>query len=215
MKVFIDNSVQGYNPATEELYYRIFFEDGSSSDQTKVEAADLTSEAGGQKSFLIEWDGTRQIDAVQLTMGLGVIKIPVIEFIQETESLASDIQLAFSATLTDGDGDTATSTFDANLFANDLADPPFDFRLVGTGGERDAFNIDLSIAENLYQVTGFDAGSPPRDKLVLIGDQNATFQIDNSGDDSIVTVDESGTQTTTITVVGVNLLDTDIVVGSV
>ncbi|MCY1376834.1 hypothetical protein D9M69_643550 [compost metagenome] len=50
---------------------------------------------------------------------------------------------------------------------------------------------------------------------MLIGDQGATFQIDNSGDDSIVTVDESGTQTTTITVVGVDLLNTDIVFGSV
>ncbi|WP_375741385.1 DUF5801 repeats-in-toxin domain-containing protein [Pseudomonas boanensis] len=215
MKIFIDNSVQGYNPTTEELYYTIYYSDGTTSGSpTKVLAADLTSEAGGQKSFLVEREGTKLIDAVQLTMGLGTVKIPVIQFIQETESLASDIQLAFSATVTDGDGDSATSTFDATLFANDPADPLFDFRLAGTVGERDAFNVDLSVEENLYQVTGFDTSQSLRDTLVLIGDQNATFQIDNSGDDSIVTVDESGVQTTTITVVGVDLLNTDIVLGA-
>jgi hypothetical protein len=217
MKVFIDNSVQGYDPATEELYYRIFDENGDASAQTKVEAADLTSEAGGQKSFVIEWDGTNRIDAVQLTMGLGTIKIPVIQFIQETESLASDIQLAFSAKLTDGDGDMATSSFVADLFANDPADLLFDFRLLGTLGERDAFNVDLSLEENLYRVTGFDANASPglRDTLVLIGDPTAAVQsIDNGGSDSIVTVAETGGQTTTITVVGVDLLNSDIVFGA-
>jgi hypothetical protein len=215
MKVFIDNSVQGYNPATEELYYTIFYADGTTSGSpTKVLAADLTSEAGGQTSFVIEKADATLIDAVQLTMGLGTIKIPVIEFIQETESLASDIQLTFNATVTDGDGDSATSTFDANLFANDLTGS-FDYTLVGTGGEQDAFNVDLSFTENLYQVTGFDAGADLRDTLVLNGDQNAVVQIDNSGSDSIVSVTETGGQVTTITLVGVDLLSSDIVYGSV
>ncbi|MBF4211473.1 hypothetical protein EI533_27745, partial [Pseudomonas donghuensis] len=117
--------------------------------------------------------GTALIDAVQLTMARGEIKIPVIQFIQETESLASDVKLAFNATLTDKDGDTATSAFDANLFANDAANATFDFTLIGTGGEQDAFNIDLSVAENLYQVTGFDVSLSLRDTLVLNGDQSA------------------------------------------
>ena len=215
MKVFIDNSVQGYNPATEELYYTIFYADGTTSGSpTKVLAADLTSEAGGQKSFVIEKEDATLIDAVQLTMGLGTIKIPVIQFIQETESLASDIQLTFNATVTDRDGDSATSTFDANLFANDLTGS-FDYTLVGTGGEQDAFNVDLSFTENLYQVTGFDAGADLRDTLVLNGDQNAVVQIDNSGSDSIVSVTETGGQVTTITLVGVDLVTSDIVIGSV
>ncbi|WP_244620694.1 beta strand repeat-containing protein [Metapseudomonas lalkuanensis] len=215
MKVFIDNTLQGYNPATEELYYRVFFEDGTSSAQTKVLAADLASEAGNQKSFLVQWDGAKMIDAVQLTMGLGVIKVPVIQFIKQVENMANDIQLAFNATLTDKDGDTATSTFDANLFANDPNDQLFDYRLDGTSGEQDAFNIDLSAAENLYQVNGFDVAPGLRDKLVLIGDAGAVVQsIDNTGANSIVTIDESGAQTTTITVVGVDLLNTDIFFGS-
>ncbi|MBP5088519.1 hypothetical protein HUS91_23795, partial [Pseudomonas chlororaphis] len=153
---------------------------------------------------------------VQLTMARGDIKIPTILFTHETESLASDVKLAFNATVTDKDGDTASSAFDANLFANDTTDVLFDFRLVGTTGERDAFNIDLSVAENKYQVSGFDAGAGQRDAVVLIGDPGATVQsIDNAGADSIVTVAETGGQITTITLVGVDLLNTDIVMGSV
>ncbi|ETD40715.1 hypothetical protein U724_05635 [Pseudomonas chlororaphis subsp. aurantiaca PB-St2] len=181
-----------------------------------MQAADLHAEAGGQKSFTVQWDGSHLIDAVQLTMGKGTIKVPVIQFIQETQSLASDIQLAFNATVTDKDGDTATSAFDANLFANDPADALFDFRLVGTTGERDAFNIDLAATENQYQVSGFDAGAGQRDAVVLIGDPGAVVQsIDNTGADSIVTVAETGGQLTTITLLGVDLLNTDIVLSSV
>ncbi|WPN60375.1 DUF5801 repeats-in-toxin domain-containing protein [Pseudomonas sp. P9_31] len=212
MKVFIDNSVGGYNTATEDLYYRAYYEDGTFSNLIEVNT--LTPEAGGQVSFLIQSDGTKLIDAVQLTMARGEIKIPVIEFTHETESLASDVKLAFNATLTDKDGDSATSTFDANLFANDLG-TTFDFTLVGTSGERDAFNVDLSFTQNKYQVTGFDANAGLRDTLVLNGDQNAVVQsIDNSGADSIVTVAEMGGQITTITLVGVDLLSSDIVHGS-
>ncbi|WP_371355943.1 hypothetical protein ACA087_04960 [Pseudomonas chlororaphis] len=217
MKVYIDNSVQGYNPATEELYYTIYYDNGTTSGAPiKVQAADLQAEAGGQTSFTVEWDGTHLIDAVQLTMGKGTIKVPTIEFIHEVQSLASDIQLAFNATVTDKDGDTATSAFDANLFANDAADALFDFRLVGTTGERDAFNIDLAATENQYQVSGFDAGAGQRDAVVLIGDAGAVVQsVDNTGADSVVTVTETGGQITTITLVGVDLLNTDIVMGSV
>ncbi|WP_237887065.1 DUF5801 repeats-in-toxin domain-containing protein [Pseudomonas sp. PGPR40] len=214
MRVFIDNSVGGYNTATEDLYYRAYYEDGTFSNLIEVNS--LTPEAGGQVSFLVESDGANLIDAVQLTMARGEIKIPTIQFIQESESLASDVQLTFNATLTDGDGDSATSTFDANLFANDSADALFDFSLVGTGGERDAFNIDLSVDENLYQVTGFDANANLRDALVLNGDQSAVVQsIDISGENSIVTVAETGGQVTTITLVGVDLLSSDIVIGGV
>ncbi|WP_097303989.1 T1SS-143 repeat domain-containing protein [Pseudomonas chlororaphis] len=214
MKVFIDNSVGGYNTATEDLYYRVFYEDGTFSNLIEVNT--LTPEAGGQVSFTVEQSATSLIDAVQLTMARGEIKIPTILFTHETESLASDVKLAFNATVTDKDGDTATSAFDANLFANDTTDVLFDFRLVGTTGERDAFNIDLSVAENKYQVSGFDAGAGQRDAVVLIGDPGATVQsIDNAGADSIVTVAETGGQITTITLVGVDLLNTDIVMGSV
>ncbi|WP_256576767.1 DUF5801 repeats-in-toxin domain-containing protein [Pseudomonas sp. B13(2017)] len=213
IKVFIDNSVAGYNTATEDLYYRIYYADGTTSNLTEVNT--LTPEAGGQVSFLIQKEGSSLIDAVQLTMGRGDIKIPVIEFIKETENLASDVKLQFSATLTDKDGDSASSTFDANLFANEPDNAPFDFTLVGTTGQRDAFNIDLSTDQLLYQVSGFDAGAGQRDTLVLNGDPNAVVQsIDNNGADSIVTIAESGGQTTTITLVGVDIVNNDIFNGS-
>ncbi|MHC5352513.1 DUF5801 repeats-in-toxin domain-containing protein, partial [Metapseudomonas furukawaii] len=215
VKVFIDNSVQGYTPATEDLYYRIFYADGSTSGDIEVLAGDLTAEAGGQTSFLIERQGDKLIDAVQLTMGLGVIKIPVIQFIQETENLASDIKLGFSAVVTDRDGDQATSLFDATLYADEAAGATFNYVLAGAPGEQDSFNVDLSFAQNSYQVTGFDAGVGQRDALVLLGDPGAVVQpIDNSGNDSIVTVTESGGQTTTITVVGVDLQVSDIFFGA-
>ncbi|CAI8877887.1 Flagellar hook-length control protein FliK [Pseudomonas sp. IT-196MI5] len=213
MKVFIDNSVAGYNTATEDLYYRIYYEDGTFSN--RVEVNTLTPEAGGQVSFLIEKEGSALIDAVQLTMGRGEIKIPVIQFLQQSESLASDVQLAFSATLTDKDGDSATSTFDANLFANDPNNALFDFTLAGTIAKQDAFNVDLAVNENRYQVTGFDTGSGVQDKLMLNGDPNAVVQsINNTGADSVVTVAESGGQATTITVVGAHVESTDIFFGS-
>jgi len=213
MKIFIDNSVAGYNTATEDLYFRIYYEDGTFSNLIEVNT--LTPEAGGQVSFDIEREGTAMIDAVQLTMGRGAIKIPVIQFIQETENLASDVQLSFNATLTDKDGDTATSAFDANLFADNPDEALFNYTLAGTGGERDAFNVDLSFTENTYQVTGFDVSQNLRDTLVLDGDQGAVVQsIDNAGADSIVTVAETGGQITTITLVGVDLLSSDVVLGA-
>ncbi|MCB2255808.1 hypothetical protein KTQ74_28210 [Pseudomonas chlororaphis] len=217
MKVYIDNSVQGYDPATEELYYTIYYENGTTSGApTKVQAADLHAEAGGQKSFLVQWDGSHLIDAVQLTMGKGTVKIPTIEFVHETESLASDIKLSFNATTTDKDGDTASSAFNANLFANDPSDALFDFRLIGTAGQRDAFNVDLSSTDNHYQVTGFDTAAGARDTVVLLGDPGAVVQsINNAGADSVVTVAETGGQLTTITLVGAHAVNTDIVMGSV
>ncbi|WP_371229178.1 DUF5801 repeats-in-toxin domain-containing protein [Pseudomonas sp. QE6] len=216
MKVYIDNSVGGYDPASEELYFTIYYDNGTTSGApTKVLASDLHTEAGGQKSFTVNWDGTHLIDAVQLTMGKGTVKIPVIEFIKQTENLASDVQLSFNATVTDKDGDAATSAFTANLFANKAAGSTFDYQLVGVTGARDAFNVDLSRPENKYQVAGFDVTAGHHDAIVLNGDPTSTFSINNSTNDSVVTVNESGGQVTTITVVGVDLLNTDIVHGAV
>ncbi|WP_416310507.1 DUF5801 repeats-in-toxin domain-containing protein [Pseudomonas sp. W03] len=216
MKVYIDNSVGGYDPASEELYFTIYYDNGTTSGApTKVLASDLHTEAGGQKSFTVNWDGTHLIDAVQLTMGKGTVKIPVIEFIKQTENLASDVQLSFNATVTDKDGDTSTSAFTANLFANKAAGSTFDYQLVGVTGARDAFNVDLSRPENKYQVTGFDVTAGHHDAIVLNGDPASTFSINNNTNDSVVTVNESGGQVTTITVVGVDLLNTDIVHGAV
>ena len=207
MKVFIDNSVGGYDPATEELYYKIFFDDGTTSANIKVVSGDLTAEAGGQKSFGINTEGSKLIDSVQLTMGKGTVKIPVIEFIQSSENLASDIKLDFTASLADADSDTATSNFSVDLFANDL--PANSYTLLGAASDLDSFDVDLTASQVSYRVEGFDT---PDDTLFLLGDSTATVSINNSGTDSIVSVAETtGGQTTVITVVGADLLTSNIV----
>lgn len=214
VRVFIDNSVGGYSNApggAEELYYRVFYSDGTATAQMLVTNAMLEAAPGGQESFTIEAETGKLIDAVQLTMGNGVIKIPVIEFVSSTENLASDVKLDFSATLTDADGDSATSAFAADLFANELAGSLIDYTLIGTAADADAFNIDLPADEDVYRVEGFDSG----DKIVLLGDAGATVAINTAGTDSIVTITESGgAGTTTVTVVGVDLQPTDVVFGT-
>ncbi|KJK00634.1 hypothetical protein UB43_12735 [Pseudomonas sp. 21] len=215
VKVFIDNSVGGYDPASESLYYVAYYDDGTTSGAPiKVLAANLQNESGGQKSFTVQTVAGKMIDAIQLTMAEGMIKVPTIQFIRQVENLASDVKLSFNATVTDKDGDAATSSFTANLFANKAAGGAFDYTLTGVTGTKEAFNIDLARTENKYQVTGFDT-TGQRDKLVLNGDATSTVQnIDNSGANSIVTIHETGGQLTTITLVGVDVLNTDIVHGS-
>jgi hypothetical protein len=124
--VYIDNSVGGYTPPTEELYYRVYFTDGTVSSNTLVTAAILQNAprkdpnipdvAEGGKFFLID-GGTKQIDAVQLTMGAGTVKIPVIQWTIEEEFNPQPLSLDFTATLFDGDDD-----FDSDTFSIDLVD---------------------------------------------------------------------------------------------
>jgi hypothetical protein len=215
MRIFVDNSVQGYaHSKGEELYYTIYYSNGDIDEETLV-TADLGITVKGQaNSFLIEATGGREIDAVQLTMGKGDVKIPHIVFATTTESLASDIKIDFTATMTDGDGDEAASDFATALNANELSGD-FDFVLAGAATEADAFNIDLSSDLDSYQVTGFDATTDLRDVLVLIGDATATVQsivLINGDADSLVTILETGGQMTTVTVVGVtDLTGADVV----
>ncbi|HYQ38338.1 MAG TPA: hypothetical protein VER09_05305, partial [Pseudomonas sp.] len=216
VRVFIDNSVTGYDyTGGERLQYRTFYADGTWSDYTTV-VGDL-GKGAAPKYFEIDGAG-HKIDAVQLTMLYGEIKIPNIQFVTVTESLAKDIGLDFTASLTDKDGDSVSSNFSADLFANKAASATFDYELIGTALVADAFDVDLATTRNDYKISGFDASPTLRDTLVLIGDPTATVQsIDNTGTDSIVTIAESaasGGQITTITVVGVDLLNTDIVHGA-
>ncbi len=227
--VYIDNSVQGYDPATETLYYRIFYEDGTSTAHELVGSGDLNTYnwapefAGDTKTateklvdglqyFEITADWSNMIDAVQITMGQGVTKIPVIEFTKGVEVVASNIQLDFTATLTDGDGDWATSDFSVNLFANDLDTTP-DFTMQGTTAELDYFNVDLTelVGGSYGIIQGFD---DDLDELLLLGDAGALYAIDTSYSpgDTRITVTESDADTTIIDVVGVELEANDIMI---
>ena len=102
-KVYIDNSVSGYDTSTESLYYTIYYADGSVSGPTLVEEDDLSNEPGRQKSFIIDGGGAI-MDAFQLTMGSGTIKIPVIEFKFTEELVVDPLYFNLTATVTDGDG---------------------------------------------------------------------------------------------------------------
>lgn len=118
--VYIDNSVGGYNPATEDLYYIVYYADGSVGGPTEVTAGMLHNAprhdplipdvAEGGKYFEID-GGALQIEAVQLTMGLGTVKVPVIQFTLEQESDPAPLDLDFTANLVDGDSDSITDTF--------------------------------------------------------------------------------------------------------
>ncbi|WP_455874127.1 hypothetical protein [Rhizobium yanglingense] len=124
--VYIDNSVGGYSPPTEQLYYTIYYTDGTISSNNLVSAGDLQNSprkdptvpdvAEGGKFFEID-GGTKQIDAIQLTMGAGTVKIPVIQWTIEQEFNPEPLHLDFTASLFDGDGDS-----DVDAFAIDLAD---------------------------------------------------------------------------------------------
>jgi hypothetical protein len=169
VKVFIDNSVSGYTPATESLFWTLYYTDGSTSGAPhKVVASEILAgaKANDPVHFDVQAAAGKTIDAIQLTMDTGTIKIPFIEFVTTIDAPANDLQLAFQAILTDGDSDTASSSFVANLFANELTGS-FNFVLTGTSGV-DAFNVDLADTKNTYQVNSF---TPGVDKLVAAGGQ--------------------------------------------
>jgi hypothetical protein len=105
--------------------------------------------------------------------------------------------------VTDGDGDTASSSFLANLSANKLG--TFDYVLSGTASKADAFDIDLAPAQSKYQVNGFELGA---DKLVLLGTNSYT--LDTTTADTKVDILETGGQHTFVTVVGVHIAAADI-----
>ena len=214
VRVFIDNSVTGYDyTGGERMQYRIIYADGSVSDYTTV-VGDL-GKGAAPKFFEIDGAG-QKIDAVQITMLYGEVKIPNIQFVTVTESLAKDISLDFTASLTDGDGDTASSAFSADLFTNEAANATFDYELVGTANAADAFDVDLFSTRNDYSISGFDTTAGARDKIVLVGDATAQVSFVNgpdAADNSIVTIVENGGagQTTTLTVIGVDLQAGDVV----
>jgi hypothetical protein len=116
MKVFIDNSVGGYDNPPEGLFYRVYFTDGSIGSITEVKETDLAAEAGGQVSFVINDDPIdNNIDGVQLFMGTGTVKIPVIEFTITQEFDPESLDMDFTATLVDDDDDSSTDTFSIDL----------------------------------------------------------------------------------------------------
>jgi hypothetical protein len=125
--VYIDNSVGGYTPATEDLYYTVYYTDGSVTGPVDVDGTTIAlqnalrgdpnvpSVAQGGKYFEIDAAQGKQIDAVQLTMGEGKVKIPVIQFSIENVFSPQALSMGLTATLSDKDGDTHQDTFSVAL----------------------------------------------------------------------------------------------------
>ncbi len=222
-----DGSLQGSPSKTDYLYWNLYDEEGNFTEAVLVtsdvvlDEADVAAGGTGENlwSFTLDLETLKDsgvisndfgdfIDAAQFTMGFGDIKIPKIEVVVRGDNPPNDIFLDFSATLTDADGDTATSDFAIDLFGHDV-DQAFDYVLRDAGAGDDAFNVDLSAFQTAYFVQGFDTASG--DKLVLLSDLDAGIAIDNSGVDSVVTVAESGSEITTIVVAGVDLELEDII----
>ncbi len=190
VKVFVSKTAGGFSPPgsgatlakTDYLYFNLYDEVGNNTGPILVLAENRMNEAdvanGGtgenlwsftidintlEEDFGITGDFGNFIDALQLTMGFGNIKIPRIEVVVRGDNPPNDIFLDFSATLTDADGDTATSAFAIDLYGNDV-DQAFDYTLIDAEAGDDAFNIDLAAEPTEYFVQGF---TPDEDKLVL------------------------------------------------
>jgi hypothetical protein len=140
------------------------------------------------------------IDAVQLTMGRGTIKINKIEFTVATEDIADPIYMNFNATLTDRDGDQDASAFavdietDPNpLVAPDLTYTDHEVRTSQTDDQPDVFNFYMTGSETSWVVNGFDTGI---DTLALHGVTAGNVSINATGGDDIITVDVGGTDKT-------------------
>ncbi|MDH3717418.1 MAG: hypothetical protein OES79_04795, partial [Planctomycetota bacterium] len=231
-----DGSLQGTPAKTDYLYYNVYDELGNFTDAILVtsnivnDEADVADGGTGENlwSFSVDIDDIKDsnseitgdsIDAIQFTMGFGAIKIPKIEVVVEGDAPPNDIFLDFSATLTDADGDSASTSFAIDLFANDVISDTqvFDYTLVDAGLGADAFNANASGTEGTYLVQGFVV---EEDTLVLLnladgyndpvygdfdgdGDDNDTLITSNAG---LTVIVEDATLTTDDISDGLNFL---------
>jgi hypothetical protein len=142
-----------------------------------------------------------QIDAIQLTMGDGTIKIPVIEFTTETTIAAPAIEMDLTATLTDGDGDQASDGFQINLQTDPTPGAIDGFPLTGLAGAN-SYNVDLARPDTKWTINGFDSAT---DTLVLLNPTGAISVVTNAAGDDVITV---GSKTVAV-VNGSAVLQTD------
>jgi Ca2+-binding RTX toxin-like protein len=88
----------------------------------------------------------------------------VIEFVEETATIADAINLEFTATITDGDGDAMSDSFSVDLGVDDDPLTAPDITLTGIAAQDDAFNIDVGSSHADWVVNDFDVG----DRIVLL-----------------------------------------------
>ncbi len=173
------------------LYYTIYYANGDVIGPTLVTALDPVFEgiAAGGGSFVIGVSGGEPIDAVLLEMVSGKIKIPVIEFTEDIRNIIDPVYLDLTATITDTDGDTASSQFSIDLESDDdpLAGPDIvlndhEERIGGTDDQADVFNIDLALGHDQWVVQNFELAD---DTLVLLNPFDDISVAATDGDDVI------------------------------
>lgn len=196
-KVYIDNAVSGYK-SPEVLQYRIFYEDDGDTDTPDVSdwmtAPYTLLGSGKEKYFEIDGADGRIIDAIQLWMVEGTIKVPVIEFTVSSIVSVDPLYFDLTATITDGDTSTSASQFSIAIETDeDIATSPdlmfTDFEAGGTDTQADVFNFDFNGEDTTWEVTGFDTGT---DLLHIIGATFGDLTITDTGDDVSVTANVNG-----------------------
>lgn len=118
MTVIINSKTNGgYTPTTEDLFYRIYYSDGTVSAPVEVQEGDLTRTSTTATFTVGNPLGSNDIDAVQLIMAKGTIKVPTITFSVSTEFSPQPLDLNFTADLFDGDNDSSPDPFTIHLDA--------------------------------------------------------------------------------------------------
>ncbi|MCV2868664.1 hypothetical protein OEW28_08490 [Defluviimonas sp. WL0002] len=117
--VHVSNTVGGYDMDDEDLYITVYYADGSTSGPMLVDGLNYNDVKNpADDTFYVEAPGDNKIDAIQLTVGVGSMKIPVIEFEVENEFDPQSLDLNFTATLVDddnGDNDSSSDAFSIQI----------------------------------------------------------------------------------------------------
>lgn len=186
--VVIDNSLGGYNAASESLFYRIIYVNGTTSGELKkVLATDLVGGAGGTQVW--NYSDTSDIDSIQLVMAEGSVKINSISFASSSAFDAPDVSMAFNATAADGDGDSASDAFVVDLQGAPASSPPV-YSYTPTSGA-DVFNVQYATPSAYNIKAGFGA-----DDLIHAGSVNPAYVdivYDPVTDDTTVKIGASST----------------------
>ncbi|MDU8913505.1 DUF5801 repeats-in-toxin domain-containing protein, partial [Aestuariicoccus sp. MJ-SS9] len=200
------------DPTGDLLEYRLIYTtpDGGGnyfSDWFQITDADLTTKPGTSSEFVtIDSRGTdtRLIDGVQVVMTNGEVKISTISFTVQEGVIAEPVSIDMTATVTDGDRDTASDSFSVSLEADPDPFAPPDERLIGTDLETDTFNIDFAtrdetwwIGDDVELAGRFEDGT---DQIMLLNPY-APIVIGADGSDATITVG-TGASATTVTVYG-------------
>ena len=200
VRVNIDNA-SPYNPATETMLVVVFYESGNYAQfDVGAPGSEIAYNLGDPYFEILADETEGDIDAVQFIMDEGKTRITSLTFTTSEELSADDIRIDFTATQTDAEGDSASSSFSVDLFGRAVGEAydvtmqdADDFDSV-PDATADTFNIDLSNGDaKKYLINGFDTLID--DLVFLNATGGAAYSLgvdldnDNNLDDSRVVID--------------------------